>query len=269
MSPSTSLLDGRDLSARHGRETVFSDVSISLMPHSVTVLVGPNGAGKSTLLRILSGLREPSSGRVSLAGHALTAVAPRERARRLGVLLDVPETTFGFTARELVLMGRYPHLGRLGLESEADRDRASRALADLGLGALADRLYPSLSSGEKQRVALARLLCQDPEILLLDEPTSRLDPAHAHDVALAARRLATAGKAVLVVVHDLDLAMRLAAPEPGIDGRLAVLAEGGLAAIGDPGEVLTPELVARVWGVRARRVDDGRLGLLLDGRASR
>jgi len=172
-------------------------------------------------------------------------------------MLEAPDATFGFTARELVLLGRFPHLGRMGYASEADHARADQALCAVELSAFADRPYPTLSSGERQRVAIARLLCQDPDILLLDEPTSRLDPAHA--LALAARlgELARAGKTIVAVLHDLDLAARLAT-------RVAVLAQGALIADGPPDAVLTPDLIARVWSVAARRVDAGRPSIVLD-----
>jgi len=245
------------VSARYGAATVFADVSLEVAAGEVVVVVGPNGVGKSTLLRILSGVSRAASGVVRVDGEALTGMPPRVRAARVGVLLEAPDATFGFTTRELVLLGRYPHLGRMGFASARDLAHVERAIAAMQLGPLADRPYPTLSSGERQRTGIARLLCQAPPVMLLDEPTARLDPTHALHVVGLLRQAAANGDAVLAVVHDLDLAAKLA-------DRLVVLAEGRVVATGTPDEVLEPELIERVWKVRARRVDDGRPSVVLD-----
>lgn len=245
------------VAAAYAGRPVFSNLSLTLQPGEVVAIIGPNGAGKTTLLRILAGLLLPAAGAVALGGRDLHGLPARARARAIGVMLEAPDATFGFTARELVLLGRFPHLGRMGYASQADLARAEQALLAVELSAHADRPYPTLSSGERQRVAIARLLCQDPDVLLLDEPTSRLDPAHALALGARLRDLARAGKTVVATMHDLDLAARLAS-------RVVVLAEGALIADGPPGDVLTPELIARVWSVRARRVDDGRPSIVLD-----
>lgn len=251
-----SVIQVRGLCVQFGRKVVLDGLDLDVPRGSVTALVGRNGVGKSTLLRLLAGLASPASGAVHLDGQPIAAMPARHRARHVGVLLEVPDATFGFTVRELVLLGRYPHLGRMGFASPDDCAHVEAALEALQLGALAERPYPTLSSGERQRVGIARLFCQDPAVMLLDEPTARLDPAHALQVARLLRAAAASGKAVLAVVHDLDLAAKLA-------DRLVVLA-GGHAETGSPDAMLTPERVARVWGVRARRVDDGRPALVLD-----
>lgn len=250
-------LVARRLAHAYGANTVFSDVTIDAQSGEVVAIIGPNGAGKSTLVRILAGIEKPRTGTVRLDEVELRALDPRHRARRIGVLLEAPDATFGFTARELVLLGRYPHLGRMGFASDDDLARADDALMALRLEPLADRPYPTLSSGERQRVGLARLVCQAPAVMLLDEPTSRLDPQHALHVAGLLRGAADAGRIVIAVVHDLDLAAKLA-------DRVVVLAEGGVIADGPPGEVLTPALIQRVWHVRARRVDEARPAIVLD-----
>lgn len=252
----TAVLRAERLAARFGPAALFADVSLELRAGEVLVVIGPNGVGKSTLLRLLAGITTPAAGAVTLDDRPLLGLPPRTRAQRIGVLLEAPDATFGFTPRELVMLGRFPHLGRMGFASADDRAHVDAALAALQLDPLADRPYPTLSSGERQRVGIARLFCQDPPVMLLDEPTARLDPAHALGVARLLRAAAAGGKAVLAVVHDLDLAAKLA-------DRLVVLADGR-AEEGAPGEMLTPERIARVWGVRARRVDDGRPALVLD-----
>ncbi len=250
-------LTAKGLSARYGTADVFSDVSLAVAPGEVVVVVGPNGVGKSTLLRILSGIARAATGTVHLDGDDIAQMTPRARAARIGVLLEAPDATFGFTTRELVLLGRYPHLGRMGFASTIDLAHVERAIDAMQLGPLADRPYPTLSSGERQRTGIARLLCQAPPVMLLDEPTARLDPTHALHVVGLLRQAAADGNAVLAVVHDLDLAAKLA-------DRLIVLAEGRVVAAGTPDEVLDPALIERVWAVRARRVDDGRPSVVLD-----
>lgn len=252
-----SRLRVESIAHHFGEQIVLSDVTLALDRGEVVVVIGPNGVGKSTLLRILAGIMRPRRGTVWLGDTELRRLAARSRARHIGLLSEAPDTTFGFTTRELVLLGRYPHLGRLGFASRTDMDHAEAALDALQLTHLADRPYPTLSSGERQRVGIARLVCQAPPFMLLDEPTSRLDPAHALEVVRLLRSTAASGQAVLAVVHDLDLAAKLG-------DRLVVLAAGAIRADGPPGAVLTPELIETVWGVRARRVDGERPAVVLD-----
>lgn len=251
-------LHARGLSAILGGRTLFSGVELRAESGLVTGLVGKNGEGKTTLLKLLSGIARPDAGTVQLDGKDLFALPPRERARHVGALFAAPDTTFGFTVRELVAMGRYPHLGR-AFEGEADRRATDSALAELELGDLADNPIHTLSAGERQRVGIARLLCQAPSAYLFDEPTSNLDPAHVERFVAIARALAARGAAVVCVVHDLDLALRLA-------DRLIVLHAGRVFGDGPPAEVLTTELVRAVWGVEVVRVDalTGRPALVVN-----
>lgn len=230
-----------------GGRPVLAGVDFTAIRGEVTCLVGKNGEGKTTLLRSLCGIARPSMGEVELDGRDLFAMTPRERAQRVGALFSAPDTTFGFTVRELVAMGRYPHLGR-AFEGEADRRATSDAIAALELDELAEAPIDTLSAGERQRVGLARLLCQGPTAYLFDEPTSNLDPNHVERFVRVARGLAKGGAMAVCVVHDLDLALRLA-------DRLVVLHEGRVFGDGPPGEVLTAEVVRTVWGVEAVRVD--------------
>jgi len=246
------------LTVTRGDRVVLHALDLALRPGELTIVVGPNGAGKSTLIRALAGLLKVT-GQVTLGGVTLAALPAQARARALGVFLEAPDATFGFTARELVAMGRYPHLGR-AFESDDDRRHTDRALAALAVADLAERPYARLSSGERQRVGLARLLCQAPDVLLFDEPTSRLDPFHALKVAGLMRDLARAGKTVLAAEHDLDLAAHFA-------DRVVIIAAGRIVADGPPALVMTAAMIAEVYGVRARRVDaiDGeRVALVID-----
>ncbi len=260
----TRGLVGRGLGFAYGARDVFGGVDFAARPGEVVCLIGPNGEGKTTLLRVLSGLERAGAGTVELDGVTLSGLSPRERARRVGVLLEAPDTTFGFTVRELVVMGRYPHVGRRTFESEADREATRLALASLDLEALAESPVFALSAGQRQRVGIARLVCQDPQVLLFDEPTSNLDPAHVERFVSLCEGLARQNKAVVCVVHDLDLAARLG-------DRVVILADGVIAAEGSPDEVLTPTNIHRFWGVETLRVDaiTGRPSLIVSATRSR
>ena len=233
-------LEARGVSYRAGEALLLDGVSIELRPGEVLALVGPNGAGKSTLLRVLAGDLAPTAGEVLLDGTALAAFSPRALALQRAVMPQQTVLQFSFTAFEVALMGRSPHLGTSRGESETDLAIVREALARADVLALAGRAYPSLSTGEQQRVTLARVLAQQSPILLLDEPTSALDIRHQELVMAIARERAAAGGAVLIVVHDLNLAAACA-------GRVAVLQRGRLVACGTPWQVLTAELLSRVF----------------------
>lgn len=233
---------------RVGAATLLDGLSLAVSPGEVVAVVGPNGAGKSTALRLLAGERPPTGGAVRLDGRPLGTHAPETLARRRAVLPQHAALAFGFTALDVVLLGRTPHRST----RRADLDAAARAMRRAGVAALADRRYPTLSGGERQRVHLARALAQldgaaagadeGPRYLLLDEPTSALDLGHQHAVLRTARAVAAGGVGVLAVLHDLNLAAQYA-------DRMAVLADGRLVAAGPPEAVLTPSVVRCAFGI--------------------
>jgi iron complex transport system ATP-binding protein len=222
---------------------VLAGAELVLAPGELVLLAGRNGAGKTTLLRAAAGLLAPDAGGVELAGRPLASFSRREIARRIAVVAQEHAVPFPFTAGQLVLLGRTPHLGLLAFESRADVAAAEAALARLGLAALADRSVLELSGGERQLVHLARALAQQAPVLLLDEPTAHLDLAHRALVLGCLRGLADAGAAVLVVSHDLAAA--------GFANRVALLAEGAIVADGAPEEVVQPQLLRRAFGFEA------------------
>ncbi|MGW4632113.1 heme ABC transporter ATP-binding protein [Nocardia sp. NPDC004415] len=236
--PGTVTLRATGLTVRRGQRTVLDDVDFQVAAGELVALVGPNGAGKSSLLAALAGELEPSTGTVKLEGHALTHWNHADMARRRAVLPQSHAVGFPFTAREVVAMGRSPWLHTAA--AEHDDTVIAAALVATDVTHLAGRPFPSLSGGERARVALARVLAQDTATLLLDEPTAALDIGHQEAVLrLAADRAAT-GSAVVVVVHDLGVAAAYA-------DRVTVLDGGRVAADGPPRTVLTRELLTEVY----------------------
>ena len=237
------ILEARGISFRHpgAPAPLFTALAFAVAARERVGIIGPNGSGKSTLLRLLAGLLEPDAGSVLLEGAPLARLTPRERARRTAVVLPEAPLLFNFSVLEVVLMGRAPHLGLWGLERKPDYDAAHRALDDVGLGAFGDRPVHDLSSGERQRVMIARALAQEQRLLLLDEPTAFLDLKHGlaiHEILgdLRSRR----GLTVVVVSHDLHLAARHA-------DRLVLMHHGRIVAEGSPEVVLTPDRLAPVY----------------------
>lgn len=232
-------LTARAVTVRIAGRAIVDGVDLHVAPGRVHALVGPNGAGKSTLFSALAGDADPSSGQVLLGGVGLTRIPARERARRRAVLLQENLVSFAFTAEQVVRMGRAPWAGT---PAEEDDDRAvADAMAETDVSHLGGRSIPALSGGERARVALARVLAQGADILLLDEPTAALDLRHQEDVLRLARRRADAGAAVAIVVHDLGAAFAVADDVSLLDG-------GRLIATGAPRDVLTAETIERVWG---------------------
>jgi iron complex transport system ATP-binding protein len=246
-----------------GRREVLREVSVALRPGEVVGLLGPNGSGKTTLLRLLTGQLAPDSGSVAFGGRPVAEWRRDALARRVAVLPQQLDLPAGFRVAELVEMGRAPHARSL-FGSTAEDERAVRqALVDAEALDLAHRFADELSGGERQRVLVAMALAQEPELLLLDEPTLHLDLAHQVALLRTIRRLgAQRSLTVLAVLHDLNLATAFAP-------RVVVLAHGGVAADGPAAEVLTPALVQRVFGVSVRALDAGDggryLALDLDG----
>ena len=237
------MLRVENLQIRRGRKIVLADVTLDLRPGEVLGVLGPNGAGKSTLLGALCAQLHPDEGRVWLDERELKDWQGAQRAQRLAVLPQVSTLDFAFRVEEVVGMGRLPHQsGRV-----RDDEIIEAALRAADVGHLSGRSYLALSGGERQRVHLARVLAQlwpggEGQILLLDEPTSMLDPLHQHTCLQAVRRLAESGAAVLVILHDLNLAARYC-------DRLLLLEQGRAHALGTPVEVLRAEPLQAVFGL--------------------
>ena len=231
----------------------MAGVSLRVDAGEVLGLIGPNAAGKSTLARIACGLLRPSAGSVRLRGDDAFALPRRERARRVAFLSQDEPADLPFTAREVALMGRAPHLGLWALEAPGDRALAESALAEADALDLADRPVSQLSGGERQRVFLARAFAQDAALLVLDEPTGALDLSHQVLLVRAVRRRAQSGRGALLVLHDLALAGAAC-------DRLVLLRAGRMLAEGPSLEVLRPEVLGAAYGTEVHVVPDPATG---------
>jgi iron complex transport system ATP-binding protein len=227
-----------------GGRPVLRDVSFEVRPGEVVGLLGSNGAGKTTLLRIATRALVPDTGAVRWGGRPVSDIPRRELARIVAVVPQETHVPFPFRAGELVLMGRAPHQPALGLESHDDVRRAQAAMERMGIAELADRSVFELSGGERQLAVFARALAQEPELLLLDEPTAFLDLRHRIEVLRAVREQAREGRAALVVSHDLALAARIC-------DRLVLLAGGRGVRQGAPAEVLQETPLREAYGIHA------------------
>lgn len=237
------MLQAQNLSVARGGRTVLNGINLNLRPGEVLGVLGPNGAGKSSLLGVLSGELVASGGLVQLDGQPLADWPSRERAQRLAVLPQFSTLSFGFTVEQVVHMGRMPH----ETGNDADWQIVREVLQAVDATHLALRSYLQLSGGERQRVHLARVLAQlwpgaDGQVLLLDEPTSMLDPLHQLSVLDAVRRFADRGASILLILHDLNLAARYC-------DQLMLLSDGRTQACGTPEEVLRPAPLAHVFGI--------------------
>jgi iron complex transport system ATP-binding protein len=237
------LLEGHELRYRHSgaASEAVAGASMAVDRGEVVGVIGPNAAGKSTLARLCCGLLLPQHGAVFLQGAPLARLSRRERARRVAFLPQHPPHDLSFTAREVALMGRAPHLGLWSLEGPHDLERATGALAEVDALDLAERPVSQLSGGERQRVFLARAFAQESALLVLDEPTTALDLSHQVLLVNALRRRARDGRGALLVLHDLALAGAAC-------DRLVLMHQGRVAAGGAPADVLRPEVLEPVYG---------------------
>lgn len=235
------MLEARSVTFRCDGKSLVRDVSLQLKPGQVCALLGPNGAGKSTLVKLMSGQLAPTSGDVLLQGQPLQRFTPHQLATRRALLSQNRAVGFPFSAFDVVLLGRHPHVTGTG-ESEIDRAEAERCLAATESSHLSQRTYNTLSGGEAARIDLARVLAQDTDVLLLDEPTNHLDPRHQVAVLKLCRELANAKRAVAVCMHDLNLAAQFS-------DHVLLLKNGNVIAAGTPEETLSAELLEEVYEV--------------------
>ncbi|MFI0780465.1 ABC transporter ATP-binding protein [Streptomyces sp. NPDC021212] len=244
-----SRLAARGVTVGYGGRNVIDGLDVAIPPGVITTIIGPNGCGKSTLLRTLTRLLKPAEGIVVLDGEDIAALRTRDVAKKLGLLPQAPVAPEGLTVSDLVARGRHPHQSWLRQWSSDDAGVVARALAMTGVSDLADRPVDSLSGGQRQRVWISMALAQGTDLLLLDEPTTYLDLAHAIDVLDLVDDLHESGRTVVMVLHDLNLATRYS-------DNLIVMRAGSILAQGHPRDVITAELLDEAFGLRAAVIDD-------------
>lgn len=246
VAPASSLACTQ-LTVEVAERTLVRDLELTIASGTVTAVLGRNGAGKTLTMHTLAGLRAPARGVITLDGAALASWPRRALGLKLGLLTQTTEDPFPSTVLDSVLVGRHPHIDFWRWESDADRSIARAALAAVALEDLAERDIDTLSGGERRRVALATLLAQNPDVLLLDEPINHLDPHHQLDVLKLLRDRARDGRTVVMSLHDAGLAARFS------DHALLLYGDGEWLS-GPTSEVLTPETMTKLYGVAVREI---------------
>lgn len=243
IDPEAVFLEVLDVVCSYNCVPVLNGVSFKVKKGDFAGIIGPNGSGKTTLLRSISRIVGLRRGKIVVDGRDVNSLTRPQLARLLTTVPQETQAEFAFTVEEVILMGRFPYLRRLSREGPRDRQMAREAMALTGTLSLASRAITEISGGERQRVMIARALAQEPELLLLDEPTSHLDIGYQTEILDLLRSLNRRGKfAVLAVFHDLNLASQYC-------DYLILLSNGRIAAIGPPTDVITPDNVESAYGV--------------------
>ncbi|MBM7564705.1 heme ABC transporter ATP-binding protein [Paenibacillus sacheonensis] len=239
------MIEAKAVSLAIAGRNILHDVHFEMESGAMYGIIGPNGVGKSTLLRLLSGTEKPTTGTVLFAGRPVSGYKRKELAKQVAVLQQGGLPAVGFTVREAVRMGRFPYQNWLGEEPHAGEQFIERVLADMGLRGLEDRRVDGLSGGERQRVALAKVMAQEPELLLLDEPTTYLDIGYQIQLLDTVKRWQAERRlTVIAVLHDLNLAAHYC-------DKLLILREGTVEAFGSPQKVMNSEMIKRVFDANA------------------
>ena len=247
------ILEGRQLTIGYQDRVVGAGLDVKLENGEVLALLGPNGSGKTTLLKTLLGILPPLAGAALIDGRPIASYAAAQRARRIAYVPQSHVPTFGFTVETVVLMGRTAHGSLLRAPSAADRLVAGRALERFGIAALKERPYTMISGGERQLVLLARALAQEPQFIVLDEPTASLDFGNQGKVMREIRALASAGHGILFTTHDPNHALRAA-------DRAFLIREGQCVADGAVRDVLTRARLESLYGAPVEMLTDGATG---------
>ncbi len=234
-------LDLQHSALSYNGNKVVDDISFAVGAGEFFMIIGPNGAGKSSLLKLIAGIEKAQAGRITILGKPKEKYSAGDLAKVVALVSQQAPIDFPFSVAETVLMGRSPHLGLLGIEGKRDYELAREAMSFTGVGKFADRRLDQLSGGERQRVMIARAICQEPEIILLDEPTTALDPAHQLRVMDLMERFRQEKKTTVIMVsHDLNLAALYS-------DRLLLMKNGKVVVIGSPAEVFVSEFMEKSY----------------------
>ena len=243
----------KNLSHSFGKDPVLNNISFHIPQGDFFIIIGPNGSGKTTLMKIISGIIKPQEGELKILDRQIKQYQRKTLAKHIAFVPQMSSTDFPFTVTEIVLMGRSPYLGMLGLEGKKDHEIVKQAIAFTGLEKLAHRTLGHLSGGEQQRVFIARAICQEPDIILLDEPTAALDLAYqARIMDLMDQLKREKGITIVMVSHDINLAAMYA-------DHLLLLRDGSIMCKGTPDEVITYQNLENAYGCTVL-VDESPLG---------
>jgi len=243
----------KNVSLSYGSNVVVDMLSFAVERGEFFMIIGPNGAGKSSLLKLLAGIEKPQSGVIDILGKPRREYSARDLARIVALVAQQPPVDFPFSVAETVLMGRSPHLGLLGGEGEKDYRLVEEAMSFVDVTRFAGRRLNQLSGGERQRVMIARAICQEPKIMLLDEPTAALDPAHQLTIMDLMERLRREkGITIVMVSHDLNLAALYA-------NRLVMMKNGQIVVSGKPADVFTQDNLEKGYECKLA-IDESPLG---------
>jgi len=259
MGEKSGFLQACGVSFSYGRRPVLCEVGLAIDRGEFLGLIGPNGSGKTTLVKILSGVLAPAGGRVTLDGRDLVSIGRRKIARRIAVVAQEERCPEGFAVEEIVLMGRSPYLRGMAMERSRDHEAAKRAMDAAGCLSLHGRRMAALSGGERRRVYIARALAQEPEILLMDEPTAHLDLYHQGEIMERLCERNRQGLTILMVTHDVNLAALYC-------GRMAALRDGRIMGTGRPEELMEPVFLETIFGCGIRVFRAGEHTLMFPDR---
>ena len=248
------ILEVKDLSFHYpGSRTIFHDVSFTLDKGEVLSILGTNGAGKSTLLNCIANLFKPASGQIMLNGRPMASMSITEVAKIIGYVPQIHTPAYAYTVREFTVMGRTPYIGAFSTPSKEDYRLADEALERMGILHLRDKAYTEISGGERQQVTIARVLTQQPQIILLDEPTAHLDYGNQYRVVQMVKELSREGYALLMTTHNPDHAIIL-------DGKVAILDKNGVLGVGQAADTLTADILTKLYGLKVKTVYDADAG---------
>jgi len=250
-----SVIRTEHLDSGYGHKVIVAGAEIVVQPGEIVTLIGPNGAGKSTVLKTIAGQLEPLAGTIYIGNEKRSSYSLADIAKKQAVMLTERKPAEKMTCEEVVSLGRYPYTGRLGILSENDKKTVRDTMELVHVTELADRSYDQISDGQRQRVLLARAICQEPEIMILDEPTSYLDIKHKLEFLDLLRSLTQEKEiGVIMSMHELELAHLIA------DKVICISADGKVEMVGSPEEVFTDELISRLYSL-----GDGRLREVYSG----
>lgn len=243
-----NALAAHNVDFTYAREEVIKNISLTLKQGAFLGIIGPNGAGKSTLLRLLCGILQPQQGSVELFGVPLHTLKPRQRAQQIAFVPQETHFSLDFTVEDVVSTGRYPYLSAFQKEGKKDTDAINYALDYAHVHTFRKRSINTLSSGERQRVVIARTLAQEPAVMLLDEPTSHLDLHHQHAIMELLTDLHQRGISIIIVNHDLNIASLYC-------HHLLLVHRGSVYREGAPRAILSEHILKEVYGVRVKVID--------------